>query len=164
MEPIGLQHIETIFFPKELVEDVYQKIQETGADGYERLALCAGMKMGKAFKITHVLYPRQYLQKTALGVSFYVDGDELERIGDWLFENQLSLIAQIHSHPDEAYHSEADDNYAIITKAGGLSIVVPHFGNSESYFEKSAFYRLYPDTGWIELSKEQILNLLQLIE
>jgi hypothetical protein len=164
MEPIGLQHIEIIYFPKDLVDDIYQKLQETGADGYERLALCAGKKNSKEFKITHVLYPRQYLQKTLLGVSFHVDGEELERIGDWLYENQLSLIAQIHSHPNEAYHSEADDNYAIITKAGGLSIVVPDFGTSDAYFEKSAFFRLYPETGWTELSKEQIITLLKLTE
>lgn len=164
MEPIGLQHIETIYFPKELVDDIYKKIRETGAEGYERLALCAGKKMGKEFKINHVLYPEQYLRKTLLGVSFHVDGEELERIGDWLYENELSLIAQIHSHPDEAYHSEADNNYAIITKAGGISIVIPHFGTSDSYFEGSAFYRLYPDTCWAKLSNEQAAILLKLTE
>lgn len=164
MEPIGLQHIETIYFPKELVEDVYQQIRETGVEGYERLALCAGQKKSKEFEVTHILYPKQHLRKTSLGVSFHVDGEELERIGDWLYQKDLSLIAQIHSHPDEAYHSEADDNYAIITKSGGVSIVIPHFGTSDTCFEKSAFFRLHPQTGWTELSKQQINDLIKLTE
>lgn len=162
MEPIGLQQIETIYCPKQLVEDIYQKIRETGEEGYERLALFAGNKTGNEFTITHLLYPKQRLCKTFNGVSFHVDGEEIERIGDWLYENQLSLIAQVHSHPDEAYHSEADDNLAIITKTGGLSIVIPNFGITDSYFENSAFFRLYPTTGWTELSKRQINDLIML--
>lgn len=164
MEPIGLQHIETIYFPREFVEDIYKELQESGAKGYERLALCAGKKIGKEFHVSHILYPQQYLRKSFLGVSFHVEGEELERIGNWLYKNQKSLIAQVHSHPTEAYHSEADDNNAIITKSGGISIVVPDFGNSDVYFENSAFYRLYPETGWTELSVQQVSTLLKLID
>ncbi|MCW3117954.1 MAG: hypothetical protein JWM28_2036 [Chitinophagaceae bacterium] len=162
MIQIGFQHIETIYFPKDLVDDIYKEIQETGAEGYERLALCAGEKTEKEFRITRVIYPKQTLRKTPSGVSFHVSGEELERIGDLLYETQLSLIAQVHSHPTEAYHSEADDNYAIITRTGGLSIVIPDFGTSDSDFENSAFYRLYPDTGWTSLSKQQASMLIKI--
>ncbi len=164
MTQIGFQHVETIFFPKDLVDNIYKEIQETGTDGYERLALCAGEKTEKEFIITRVIYPKQMLRKTLSGVSFHVSGEELERIGDLLYENQLSLIAQVHSHPKEAYHSEADDNYAIITRTGGLSIVIPDFGKSDSHFEKSAFYRLYPDTGWTHLTKQQAIALIKITD
>lgn len=164
MEPIGLKHIEIIFFPSELANDIYKKLQISGAKGFEFLALCAGNKNGKEFYITDILYPKQYLQKSAFGLSFHVEGEELERIGDWLYKNQKSLIAQVHSHPAEAYHSEADDNNAIITKVGGFSIVVPNFGNSDINFEGSAIYRLFPDSGWTKISKHQAQSILNFFD
>lgn len=163
MNPIGFQDIETIYFPKHFIDDIYQKMQITGAEGYERLALCAGTRNGMEFHINRIVYPEQTLHKTPSGVSFHVSGEELERLGDWLYEKQVSLIAQIHSHPNEAYHSKTDDDYAIITRAGGLSIVIPDFGTSDIDFKNSAFYRLYPDTGWTELSPEQIATLIKII-
>lgn len=164
MEQIGLKHIDTIYFPREFVGDIYSELRASGSDGFERLVLCAGNKRGKDFQITHLLYPEQYLYKSPLGVSFHVEGEELERIGNWLYENQKSLIAQVHSHPAEAYHSEADDENAIITRAGGISIVVPDFGNSDANFEQSAVYRLYPEYGWTELSNQQVQTLLKLTD
>jgi len=52
------------------------------------------------------------------------------------------LIAQVHSHPTEAYHSEADDRFAIVTAEGGLSLVVPNFGNAPLDPRLWAIYRL----------------------
>jgi len=35
------------------------------------------------------------------------------------------VAAQVHSHPDEAFHSKGDDEWAIVRHEGALSIVVP---------------------------------------
>ncbi|RYZ80965.1 MAG: hypothetical protein EOP04_24855, partial [Proteobacteria bacterium] len=156
MQPIGLLHITNVQIPHEFIESIYEEFQITGANGYERLALLAGIKAGETFKVTHTIYPKQYLTRGPKGLSFYVEGEELERIGDWLYEEKRSLIGQIHSHPSDAYHSEADDEMAIITKYGGISIVVPDFGNSDRLLQGSAFYRLMPKTGWTRLTTGEI--------
>ncbi|WP_162428190.1 MPN domain-containing protein [Pontibacter pudoricolor] len=164
MEPIGLMHIETVLIPREFIDSVYKEFQDTGQEGFERLALFAGKKSGPEFSVTHLLYPKQQLLRTPEGLSFQVDGEELERINEWLFQNSYSLIAQIHSHPSEAYHSEADDALAIITTFGGLSIVVPDYGFSDKNLAHSAFYRLLPDTGWTELSPNQVTSLIKITD
>lgn len=164
MEPIGLMHIETVVIPQEFVDALYIEFQNTGKQGFERLALFAGQKKGKEFKVTHLLYPKQQLIRSPYGLSFHVDGEEIERIGEWLYQNTYSLVAQIHSHPSEAYHSEADDTLAIITTFGGLSIVVPDYGCSDRNFEQSACYRLLPQTGWTELSQQQITSLIKITD
>lgn len=164
MEPIGLLHITNVQIPREFVEAIYKEFQITGAQGYERLALFAGVKEGDIFTVMQIVYPKQYLTRGPKGLSFFVEGEELERLGDWLFEQKLSLIGQIHSHPAEAYHSEADDEMAIITKYGGISIVVPDFGNSDHLLQGSAFYRLMPQLGWTALAKEEITKLIKIID
>jgi len=37
-------------------------------------------------------------------------------------------VARIHSHPGEAFHSEADDRNPALSFEGAVSIVVPYFG------------------------------------
>lgn len=164
MERIGLMHIMEVFIPQEFITSVYDEFRITGEKGFERLALFVGEKKAEQFFVTQVVYPKQQLLKTPHGVSFHVDGEELERIGDWLFENKRSLIAQIHSHPQEAYHSEADDALAIITTFGGVSIVIPDFGNTDQNFEGSAIYRLLPQTGWTMLTDSQTKQLIKIVD
>ena len=164
MEPIGLLHIEKVFIPKEFIVSVYKEFRETGEEGYERLALFAGKKKEAVFTVTNLIFPTQHLTKGPRGVSFYVDGIELERISGWLYENSCHLMAQVHSHPGEAYHSEADDELAIVTALGGISIVVPDYGNSDTCFSKSALYRLLHGSGWTEQSRVQIRSLIQIID
>ena len=164
MERIGLMHLKEIFIPQEFINSIYEEFKAMGKKGFERLALFAGEKKGEQLYVTHLLFPKQQLIKSAHGVSFHVEAEELERIGEWLFENKRSLIAQIHSHPQEAYHSEADDALAIITTFGGVSIVIPDFGNSDLNFEKSAIYRLRPESGWTKLTKVETEHLIKIIE
>jgi hypothetical protein len=52
---------------------------------------------------------------------------ELARLNMYLYRNGLELVAQVHTHPAEYYHSSADDQYAIATTIGCYSIVVPNF-------------------------------------
>lgn len=42
--------------------------------------------------------------------------------------SEETYIARIHSHPEEAFHSETDNNNPALTNYGALSIVVPFFG------------------------------------
>lgn len=164
MGSIGLMHIEKVSLPQEFVDEIYIEFQKTGKQGFERLALLAGKKNGNKFVVTHLLFPNQKLSKSIYGVSFHVSGEELERIWDWLFANNCFLIAQVHSHPQVAYHSEADDDLAIITSFGGFSIVIPDFGNSDQNFEGSAIFRLLPEKGWSELTRNQIDNIFKITE
>ncbi|WP_191906988.1 Mov34/MPN/PAD-1 family protein [Adhaeribacter soli] len=164
MEPIGLMHIKTVYIPQEFIDAVYLEFKDTGLKGFERLALFAGQKKGIEFFVNYLLYPKQQLVKGPDGLSFHVDGDELERIGDWLYQNNCCLVGQIHSHPTGAYHSEADDTLALITTFGGLSIVVPDFGNSDHNLKGSAFYRLLPETGWTKLYPNQITSLIKITD
>ena len=54
-------------------------------------------------------------------------------------------MAQVHSHPGEAFHSPADDRWAIPRQVGALSIVLPFFAagiSEETFFEQAAVFTL----------------------
>jgi len=89
-----------------------------------------------------------------------VSGDTIFELNKHLHESSLRLIAQIHSHPGRAYHSEMDDRYAIATKEGSYSIVVPDFAVGEANLHRWVVYQLRRGR-WIELGKKQGTFLLR---
>jgi hypothetical protein len=89
----------------------------------------------------------------------HIDGAELHRLNRWLFENGQMLGVQIHSHPTNAFHSETDDTYPIITTLGGMSIVVPHFGRNGLLGTGTVAYRLQSQ-GWVSLPDLALKKLL----
>lgn len=57
---------------------------------------------------------------------------------------QAFVAAPVHSHPHEAFHSLADDTWAIVRHVGALSLVVPRFARvttADSFCATSAVLR-----------------------
>jgi hypothetical protein len=125
-------------------------LREAGRDGFELFVLWTGVARGKRFDVGHVHVPRQTSFQEEEGLHVRVDGDELHKLNVWLFENGETLGVQVHTHPRKAYHSETDDTYPMVTSMGGLSIVVPNFGDRGVLGPGTAVYRL-GESGWTRL-------------
>jgi hypothetical protein len=68
--------------------------------------------------------------------------------------DKLRLAAQVHSHPREAFHSIADDEWAVIRREGALSVVVPDFAartTPDNFVAHAKFYQLSSNDRWLEL-------------
>jgi len=104
--------------------------------------------------------PDQRAITSESGVGYFVSGETLFQLNRALADTGLRLIAQVHSHPGEAYHSEADDRYAIVTVDGGFSLVVPDFGEAPADPSSWAVYRLV-EGDWQELKLVEAQDLLQ---
>jgi hypothetical protein len=94
------------------------------------------------------------------GLAVVVPGEELFRMNVWLHERQLRLIAQVHSHPTSAYHSETDDEYATLAEVGGVSIVVPDFARDAFNLDTCAVYRLSSSGTWDEMTPVSVRTLI----
>lgn len=67
---------------------------------------------------------------------------------------RLKIVAQVHSHPGEAFHSDVDDEWAIIRQVGALSLVLPRFARDttpENFVEQAATYELSVSNEWIRI-------------
>ncbi|MBI2270277.1 MAG: Mov34/MPN/PAD-1 family protein [Bacteroidetes bacterium] len=142
----------------------YKHMREAGKHQLEGVALFSGKENENIFRIEKTIVPEQHAMSLEDGLLYSVSGDELHRINVWLYENKMSLIAQIHSHPTRAYHSATDDAYPIVATVGGVSIVVPDFAFGEADINCCAVYRLHPEKGWIELDKKIKNELIEVIK
>jgi proteasome lid subunit RPN8/RPN11 len=122
-----------------------------GEHGCEGLVLWVGTVEEKSAAITRVVVPEQNSIKSESGVGYFVEQPALFRLSQFLRDEKLRLIAQVHSHPTDAYHSDTDDRYAIVTEEGGFSLVVPDFARRPMTLDECAIYRLMRGS-WIELS------------
>jgi len=159
---IGLQGITSIDLPRHLAQVAMEHFQRSGQQGAEGVALFAGTQDGATFSIRRTIIPDQEATRTEDGLLYFVPGSELSRINRELYAEKLSLVAQIHSHPTVAYHSETDDAYAIITELGGVSIVVPYFGRKGVDLSTWEIYRLVAGPEWIHLptyEKNKLINI-----
>lgn len=80
-----------------------------------------------------------------------------------LGETRAFIAAQVHSHPREAFHSYADDTWAIVRHVGALSIVVPDFARTttvHNFVAQAATYRLSRDNTWDLVLPEDAQQLL----
>ena len=87
--------------------------------------LWSGVQQGGSFTIRTATVPRQRAIRSADGVCVVVEGEALHQFNVETYRRGERFIAQVHTHPGRAYHSEMDDRYAVVTSPGGLSLVVP---------------------------------------
>ncbi len=145
-----LEEIETFEVPATLVEQSAEVLRDAGSEGYELFVLWTGVAMDDRFRVEHLYVPSQQSYRGEGGLHVRVEGDELHKLNRWLYEKEQILAIQVHTHPEEAFHSETDDLFPIVTKLGGLSIVVPNFCRHGVLGFETAIYRLYA-SGWIRI-------------
>jgi len=155
----GYTHINSIVLPHENLEKAYEFLNYAGTKGVEGICLFAGQMDESMFIIKETIIPGQKGYIMEQGLMYAVESDELHNLNVWLYENKMQLIAQIHSHPREAYHSLADDLYPIVDSYGGVSIVVPDFAAGEVSLLDTAIYRLSLSKTWYKLTTQEVTSL-----
>lgn len=158
----GFLGVKVVVVPRSVIQDGHQFLRAAGATGREGLVLWIGQKDGTTFNVTELVIPEQRGIRTSDGVCVIIEGNALARLNADLYKRQLQLIAQVHSHPGTAYHSSTDDEYAIATKVGCLSFVIPDFATQPFSLAQCAAYRLSADGEWIELSIGETSQLIHI--
>jgi proteasome lid subunit RPN8/RPN11 len=86
---------------------------------------------------------------------FEIPRDSMAAVMARLRMHSLSIAAQVHTHPDRAFHSAADERWAIVRHVGALSVVIPDFARNtrpEDFFDRSAIFRLDEQGRWQQMA------------
>lgn len=124
-------------------------LQEAGRSRQECVVLWLGRRRGTHIEVCEVLYPLQ----NAHADMFHLPPASMNKIMEYLRQNRIMIAAQVHSHPKQAFHSPADDMWAIIRHVGAVSIVLPDFAlhtTLATFFHDAAFFNLSPENRWIK--------------
>lgn len=151
-----LTEVEEFVVPLELIDQTLEPLQKAGRKGYEAFVLWGGRLDGpKRFEFVSAYFPEQTTSRGEDGLLVVVEGEALFRINRAFYGEGLTLAGQVHSHPTDAYHSDTDDAYPLMTLTGGLSGVVPDFGDGgRDRLDEWAWYRLIGHGEWAAAGDE----------
>lgn len=151
-----LEAVRKFVIPLELVDQTLEPLQEAGHHGYEAFVLWGGRFLDDdGFEFVSAYFPEQTTSRGEEGLLVRVDGEALFRVNRAFYESGLVLGGQVHSHPTDAYHSEIDDTYPLVTLVGALSGVVPDFGDGGRERRPDwAWYRLVAAGEWAPVGDE----------
>lgn len=144
---MNLQQIERIALPVRALELTEESLRAAGREGFEMFVLWSGNVKDQVFHVDAPHVPKQVARRSEHGLSVRIEGQALHDFNVWLYENDEMLGAQVHAHPTDAYHSDTDDAYPIVTALGGFSIVAADFCQHGLLSSDTAIYRLTHD-GW----------------
>lgn len=160
----GFLDLVNIQVPLMAADEANEFLRFAGTRGCEGFALWVGKREGSFFYVKETVIPAQTGHVTENGVCVSVGPDELHRLNVWLYTNKMNIIAQLHSHPGSAYHSETDDAFPIATTAGSLSLVIPDFARFPFSLSKCAGYRLTEQGVWSAMSSGQLKKLVTITD
>jgi hypothetical protein len=158
----GILGVRKFVIPATLIEQTVSFLQQVGAEGFEGFILWSGNISGEeTFYFRSSIIPEQHAMLTETGLLVTVEGRTLFEVNRAIHSRNEILAAQVHSHPTDAYHSETDDTYPLVTLLGALSVVVPHFArNAPGDIETWAWYRLSRRAKWESASRNTDIEVV----
>jgi hypothetical protein len=145
----------------EHIEQMLKHLQDAGQRGNECVVLWLGRESASGIEIEAVCRPAQ----VAGADIFRIPPAAMREIIGILAQHGWLIAAQVHSHPFEAFHSLADDKWAIVRHENALSFVVPYFAaktTTASFLQDQKTFKLTADNRWQELAPWEISKWLHI--
>ena len=136
------------------IEKTLVYLGEAGQRGAESIVLWLGRRESDEILVREVYRPQQSVRRDR----FFIPPAEMQAIMQHLRDHRLIIAAQVHSHPFEACHSEADDEGAVVRHVGALSFVLPWFAartDSNSFMQDAALFQLRAGDVWVEIPQKE---------
>jgi hypothetical protein len=144
-----------ITIDEEMIAATLEHLQNDGERGVEGVVLWLSSGIGTDTKIAEVFRPEQYASRG----NFRIPRQSMSALMRHLRSTGRSIAAQVHSHPEMAFHSSIDDEWAIVRHEGALSLVLPDFAlrtTVNTFVEDTAVFELSRSNVWEEVLTEQI--------
>jgi len=149
--------------PRTSVDQTLTHLREAGQSDQECVVLWLGKRQASHIDVLCCYKPLQL----AKADQFYIPPEGMAALQSKLRAERLMVAAQVHSHPEKAFHSKADDKWAIIRHEGALSLVVPRFASDTSinnFLDQTKVYYFSNRATWDEVPQSLVTQTcLQII-
>lgn len=144
--------------PAEVVDDSRRLLRERGALGLEAVVVWVGSVVDDTTaEILAAVRPGQVAYRSGEGCAVEVPPEALSQLIAAL-PRGVYVLARLHTHPADAYHSEVDDTNMLISHDHAISIVVPNFARDELDLASCSVNELRHGFGWVELEPAEVAD------
>jgi proteasome lid subunit RPN8/RPN11 len=132
-----------------------RELREAGTRRCECIVLWLGRPADGVIRVEEAYVPLHEAREDM----FHIPPASMATLHAHLRKHRLMVAAQVHSHPREAFHSLADDRWAIIRHEGALSLVLPYFAASTTplnFHDEVKVYRFSDAAEWVEVARTEV--------
>lgn len=163
------KRINVFLIPKKVLSESREYLRKHGRDGNEGFMCWSGIiKDQFNAAIRSCIYAKSSDTSSQGFLHARIGLPSVFEIGQQVYEKREFLLAQLHTHAFEAFHSSVDDNFPISHKIGFISIVVPLFAKKTFYNNKTLVncsINEYLGFGkWRELSPDEVRKRFRVIK
>jgi len=144
-----------VIVPAHVIDETLVHLQTAGGQDRECVVLWLASRQTENFQVVACWKPEQQADYDY----FQIPESSMDTVMRELRMKRLMIAAQVHSHPNRAFHSRADDKWAIVRHEGALSLVLPHFAlrtAKESFAKHAAVFILSRKNLWMEIPESKI--------
>lgn len=146
----------TYLVPRHVLETTGDLLRGPGLDGFEAVVLWVGAVLDEErASVAGAVRPGQRAHRGEHGCAVEVPPEALSELISALPENMV-VLARLHTHPTDAYHSPVDDTNMLIAHEGAVSIVVPNFAAAPIELVQCSVNELRAGAGWRELEPADV--------
>jgi proteasome lid subunit RPN8/RPN11 len=135
-------------------------LQQAGRANSECVVLWLGTRTPTGIFVVESYRPEQ----VAAEDFFQIPRESIAAMFGVLRERGLMVAAQVHTHPAEAFHSAADDHWAIVRHVDALSLVLPQFARNTSvptFLDDAAVFRLSRQNEWLLVDRRETASFVR---
>lgn len=141
--------------PPSAIATTVHALRSAGSERLEGVVLWIGARARDPVPVVEAYTPPQIAYRNDDGVAVQIPDDVIASIIAAL-PSDLAVVCRVHSHPQDAYHSETDDLNLLLSHAGAISIVVPWFASRGLHLEECSVNELGGDFRWRELPIDEV--------
>lgn len=144
---------------RDVLVETLVTLKRAGRQRKEGITLWLGVRGGA---VDEVQLPYEPIHEASVDF-FHIPPHGVQHLMRKMEETETCVVAQIHSHPQEAFHSRADDHWAIVRHFGAFSLVLPHFALMtclENFMSQVAVFRLGTDDRWCQVKAASALEIV----
>lgn len=141
--------------PKSLWRKLLRGLRASGR-GFSREsgAFLLGTVDGRARRISDfVLYDALDPQCLDTGIVRF-DGRHFGALWDLCRRRSVSVVADVHTHPEGAWQSPSDQHHPMIAQAGHIALILPRFAASPVKHRTIGTYRYLGDKRWLVVADD----------
>ena len=130
-------------------------LKDAGTARRECVVLWLGRREATCINVIEAYKPEQIAAEDF----FQLPRTSITALFEVLRSRGLMVAAQVHTHPAQAFHSAADDQWAIVRHVDALSLVLPYFARDvgvSSFFGEAAVFRLSSENEWCQVPRADV--------
>lgn len=135
---------------RDAVASTISRIRQRGERGAEGVMLWLGRRNAFDSEVREAYEPLYQSRAD----QFVVPPEGMVALMDRICATGSAVVAQVHSHPELAFHSRADERWALIKHVGAYSIVLPWFCANTTpgnFWQEAAVFVMQSSGHWLEL-------------